>query len=214
MSSDDEMCLSEEALQCLKAINFAKALDSETSVDENWQLSQFWYDENTSLVLAKECLSALKNTDLKVGCLCSPSVYDKLVEICPEKEDQFLLFEFDKRFKQFNRNFIFYDYQSPETVPCKLANSCAIVLADPPFLSEECLSKVVAMAKFLSTGKIIVSTGIIMESYLSNLLPNVSKCNFTPQHERKLGNEFGCFVNYETVYLNTVRDVCPSESWH
>jgi HD superfamily phosphohydrolase len=45
---------------------------------EDWQLSQFWYDENTSEQLARE---VLENTDKDslVCCISSPTAYVKLM---------------------------------------------------------------------------------------------------------------------------------------
>lgn len=60
----------------------------------------------------------------------------------------------------FGRDFVFYDYQNPEIVPKDMAGSFDLVVADPPFLAEECLQKFAAMAKFLSRGKILLCTGI------------------------------------------------------
>ena len=31
---------------------------------------------------------------------------------------------------------------------------------------------------------------------------NVRKCDFIPRHNRNLGNDFGCFVNYDTLFID------------
>lgn len=71
------------------------------------------------------------------------------------------LFEYDKRFAVFGPTFYFYDYNRPENILPECISSYNLVIADPPFLSEECLSKVsVAIKKLLQEGgKIILCTG-------------------------------------------------------
>ena len=70
-----------------------------------------------------------------------------------------VLFEHDKRFSTFGEDFVFYDYKSPLSVPKELGSSFDIVLADPPFLSDECLTKTAVTIKFLAKDKIILCTG-------------------------------------------------------
>ena len=69
------------------------------------------------------------------------------------------LFEYDKRFAAFGDKFVFYDYKSPLGVPKELGSSFDVVLADPPFLSDECLTKTAVTIKFLTKHKIILCTG-------------------------------------------------------
>lgn len=70
-----------------------------------------------------------------------------------------MLFEFDKRFAVFGQDFHLYDYKKPLDVPRNLASHYDLVIADPPFLSEECLTKTAVTVKFLSKGNIILCTG-------------------------------------------------------
>lgn len=69
------------------------------------------------------------------------------------------LFEYDDRFAVHGSDFIFYDYKSPLSIPRELASSFDLVIADPPFLSEECLTKTAVTIKFLMKEKIILCTG-------------------------------------------------------
>ena len=70
-----------------------------------------------------------------------------------------VLLEFDKRFEMFGEDFLFYDYNEPLAFPDEFKNSFDIVVADPPFLSEECLEKVSKSVEFLSKGKVLLCTG-------------------------------------------------------
>lgn len=63
-------------------------------------------------------------------------------------------------------NYIFYDYKSPLGIPRDKADSYDLVIADPPFLSEECLTKTAVTIKYLTKQKIILCTGMNIFSSL------------------------------------------------
>jgi len=51
------------------------------------------------------------------------------------------IFEYDERFKIYGDDFEFYDYKQPLVLREQLKNSFDLIIADPPFLSEECQVK-------------------------------------------------------------------------
>ncbi|XP_059540211.1 EEF1A lysine methyltransferase 1 [Myotis daubentonii] len=165
-------------------------------IEENWQLSQFWYSQETALRLAKEVTSAAGEGG-RVACVSTPSVYQKLREL--HREDLAVyLFEYDRRFSIYGEEFIFYDYNNPLDFPVNIAHhSFDIVIADPPYLSEECLRKTSETIKYLTQGKILLCTGAVMEEEATKLL-GVKMCKFIPKHTRTLANEFRCYVNYDS----------------
>ncbi|XP_008571881.1 PREDICTED: N(6)-adenine-specific DNA methyltransferase 2 [Galeopterus variegatus] len=165
-------------------------------IEENWQLSQFWYSEETALQLAQEAIAAAGKGG-RIACVSAPSVYQKLREL--HREDFSVhIFEYDTRFAMYGEEFIFYDYNNPLDLPEKIAaHSFDIVIADPPYLSEECLRKMSETIKYLTQGKILLCTGAVMEEQAAKLL-GVKRCKFTPQHTRHLANEFCCYVNYDS----------------
>ena len=60
----------------------------------------------------------------------------------------------------YGSNFIFYDYNDPLSLPETLKeHSFDLVMADPPFLNEECLAKTSETIKYLTKDKIILCTG-------------------------------------------------------
>ena len=63
----------------------------------------------------------------------------------------------------FGEDFQFYDYKEPLNLPLEMKQSFDIVIADPPFLSEECLCKTAVTVKFLAKDKIILCTGKLTE---------------------------------------------------
>ena len=70
------------------------------------------------------------------------------------------IFEFDRRFAVFGEDFLFYDYNNPLDLPDSVTeHSFDLVFADPPFLSEECLTKTAQTIKYLTKEKIILCTG-------------------------------------------------------
>lgn len=94
--------------------------------------------------------------------MSAPSVYQKLKQGVVDSSDQVsaVVFEYDRRFSTYGEDFIFYDYNKPLSLPARVApQSFDIVLADPPYLSEECLRKVAQTVKFLSKGKVLLCTG-------------------------------------------------------
>uniref|UniRef100_A0A3Q2GZW7 EEF1A lysine methyltransferase 1 n=1 Tax=Equus caballus TaxID=9796 RepID=A0A3Q2GZW7_HORSE len=133
----------------------------------------------------------------EIACVSAPSVYQKLREL--HREDfSVYIFEYDKRFAIYGEEFIFYDYNNPLDLPEKIAaHSFDIVIADPPYLSEECLRKTSETIKYLTQGKILLCTGAVMQEEAAKLL-GVKMCKFIPEHTRTLANEFRCYVNYDS----------------
>lgn len=181
----------EERENQLKQISEDQPL--EVSFDEDWQLSQFWYDEETTDTFVKGALNATGPTD-KIALISCPTIYSKLKKSCGDR--QVALFEYDQRFKVFGADFIPYNYKFPLDVPREMASSYDLVIADPPFLSDECLTKTALTIKFLSKKNIVLCTGAIMQELAERLL-DVKTCNFLPHHQNNLANEFYCYANFD-----------------
>ncbi|XP_069828142.1 EEF1A lysine methyltransferase 1 [Dendropsophus ebraccatus] len=165
------------------------------AVEEDWQLSQFWYSDETALSLAKEAIEA-SGRNGRIACVSAPSVYQKLKGLVGDDVTVYLL-EYDRRFSVYGNDFVFYDYNNPLDLPDRLQqHSFDIVLADPPYLSEECLRKTTQTIQFLSKEKILLCTGAVMEDLVTQIL-GLKLCKFIPKHNRSLANEFRCFANYE-----------------
>ncbi|CAJ1079068.1 EEF1A lysine methyltransferase 1 isoform X2 [Xyrichtys novacula] len=173
------------------------------AVEEDWRMSQFWYSDETATQLAEEVIREAGEGG-RIACVSAPSVYQKLKQGVVEGSDRVsaVVLEFDRRFATYGDDFIFYDYNEPLSLSaCVAPQSFDIVLADPPYLSEECLSKVAQTVKYLSKGKVLLCTGAIMESVAKEHL-DVQMCSFLPKHNRNLSNEFRCFVNYPSHLLS------------
>ncbi|XP_003742532.1 EEF1A lysine methyltransferase 1 [Galendromus occidentalis] len=186
--SDDDVVLSPEALKALGEFYKEK---EEIQIEEDWQLSQFWYTDETAKALA----NIARSQGTRICCVSSPTAFREL-QSTRSPDEKLTLLEFDRRFGDlYGENFVFYDYKSPEDLPKELEGAFDVVLADPPFLAEECLEKVAKTITFLTKKSIILCTGIVMKSSVERIL-GLSETAFQPQHARKLGNQFGCFTNF------------------
>ncbi|CAK9137886.1 unnamed protein product [Ilex paraguariensis] len=165
---------------------------------EDWRLSQFWYDRRTAETVAEEVLTLCQTLDSpKVACIACPTLYAYLKKINPTVSVQLL--EYDNRFEQYGSEFTFYDYNQPEDLPSSMKNAYQIVVADPPYLSKECLEKVAQTISFLGQpGELylLLLTGEVQKDRAAELL-GLRPCGFQPQHLSKLGNEFRLFTNYD-----------------
>lgn len=173
------------------------------------QLSQFWYNEATKHLLSRLCLELVlkkqKSTGVehvKVALLSCPSIYRSVKNVIRETNTMVRLFEFDTRFSIFGEDFVFYDYrdvvQNEKTLIKSFGKSFDIIFADPPFLSEECIVNMADIIKKImkDDADVIVCSGKIMELSLKNTL-NLNKCEFQPEHQRNLANEFCSFANFD-----------------
>lgn len=94
-----------------------------------------------------------------MACVSAPSVYQELRELSGGHVSA-CVFEYDQRFAVYGPDFVFYDYTRPLDLPERVvAHSFDVVVADPPYLSEECLQKTSETIKYLTRGKILLCTG-------------------------------------------------------
>ncbi|KAF9972402.1 hypothetical protein BGZ73_004465 [Actinomortierella ambigua] len=178
--------------------------DDEITMDlftEDWQLSQFWYDDDTSVALAQEILDNT-NKDSIIACISAPTAYVKLMSLKPHNKANTYLFEYDTRFGVYGKQFIHYDYSEPTQfrLSDKLKGKVDFIVVDPPFLSEECCDKTLSTVRDLlnpNGGKVLMCTGLVMRS---RVLDNVGAkmTIFHPKHKGGLSNEFRSYTNYES----------------
>lgn len=141
-----------------------------------------------------------------------PSIYKALLnrqldERDSEKRKRVLLFEYDERFRSlYKEDYIFYDYNHPECIAASLRERFSYIAADPPFLSEDCLTNLITTIDLLKRPgnqcKILLCTGEIMEEKVESIC-GFNKTSFIPVHKSKLSNSFASFTNYVPVVLNS-----------
>ena len=93
-----------------------------------------------------------------IACLSCPTLYHKLRDTKPDGVKLHIL-EYDSRFQKFGEDFVFYDYNKPLEIRKSMEHYYDIVVADPPFLSEECLTKTAITVRFMAKDKILLWTG-------------------------------------------------------
>lgn len=95
--------------------------------------------------------------NFRIVCISCPTLYRKLKDMsCPNGTK---LLEFDTRFSCYGDDYVFYDYKDPLALPKDWKGTFDVVVVDPPFLSEECLSKAAETVKFLEPKFIVLCTG-------------------------------------------------------
>lgn len=170
------------------------------------QLSQFWYDENTKRLLSKVCLKLIldrsqskSSSEIKIALLSCPSLYKSIKSVHPNGVVR--IFEFDNRFSVFGDDFVFYDYKDIERNENLVKNYehyFDIIIADPPFLSEECIERTANIIKQIKKedSNVIMCSGQTAAEWIKEFLM-LNQCEFRPGHERNLANEFCSYANFD-----------------
>jgi len=110
------------------------------------------------------------------------------------------LFEYDKRFEVYNEDFVHYDYKKAAIDVNYLKqyeNYFDIIIADPPFLSEECIETVSILVNRMRKcdSDIILCSGDVVADWAQTYI-GLDKYTYRPQHERNLANEFRSYANF------------------
>ncbi|CAJ0919156.1 1763_t:CDS:10 [Entrophospora sp. SA101] len=105
---------------------------------EDWQLSQFWYNEETTDKIIQEIINNT-TTKSRIACISTPTVFVKLKSKYSSLKQEIYLFEYDRRFDIYGKYFIDYDFNSPMKFQKsqEFKDSFDFILADPPFLNED-----------------------------------------------------------------------------
>ncbi|KAF2800835.1 hypothetical protein K505DRAFT_292072 [Melanomma pulvis-pyrius CBS 109.77] len=181
---------------------------------EDWNASQFWYNDETATTFARQLLDGTKD-ETHIAVVSAPSVFIQLKNLLASGEyscrPQITLLEFDERFAVF-KEFVHYDFAKPMKLPVELKGSFDRIIADPPFLSQDCQTKTALTVRWLARSwtaidpskkaesfHLIVSTGERMESIIAKLYakPGLRTTTFEPKHAKGLSNEFQCCSNFE-----------------
>lgn len=198
-----------EKLHVAEANFDTKSAGMET-FQENWNLSQFWYNEKTANLLADELLDGADETT-RIVVISAPSVYAAIKKRDELPTREIYLLEYDDRFKLLGGSkFFHYDFVRPLDLPKELQGTFDRVLIDPPFLSEDCQTKASLTARWLLNKektavskknvlqyRTIICTGERMGTLIKKIYPDTRVTNFYPEHAKGLSNEFRCYASYE-----------------
>ncbi|KAF2629901.1 hypothetical protein BU25DRAFT_489318 [Macroventuria anomochaeta] len=226
--SDDEMPqLSGDALSALKEFYGERdarqkqfeALKSQAEDDfdgklsmdaftEDWNVSQFWYSDETATVLARQLLDGATD-ETRIAVVSAPSAFIQLKNLLASGEykcrPQVKLLEIDERFGVF-KEFVHYDFEKAIQLPAELKGSFDRIIVDPPFLSDDCQTKATLTVRWLAKGwtfdavRIIACTGERMESIITGKLygkVGVKTTDYDIKHAKGLSNEFRTYANFE-----------------
>lgn len=127
--------------------------------------------------------------------LSCPSLFETIRAIL----DNVKIFEYDERFSKHGSDFVHYDYNLGEDDDYLKDHhkSYDVIILDPPFLSEECLTKSMNIVDRLKkeNSLIILNTGSIQRELASKY--ELKESNFKPKHKKNLSNEFSSFANFD-----------------
>ena len=177
--------------------------DGFEKIDEDWQLSQFWYTKETAdkiiLLIGKY---AKKHKKENIALLCAPSLYRAYLRNKEELDGlNVSLFEYDKRFSIFGDSFNFYDLNKPLEIDSKHHKKYDIIVADPPFLNKETVQKVAESMKLISNEgslKIFITGLQVQEAVICEFPELKLRENITIEHDKqRLQNPFGFFCGVD-----------------
>jgi EEF1A lysine methyltransferase 1 len=173
---------------------------------EDWNASQFWYTEETSLSLARALLS---HSPTHIAVVSAPSAFAALKKELHQfhqskQKPELTLLEYDTRFNVWPE-FVHYDYNKPTRLPPELRGSCDAIIVDPPFLSDKCQTKAALTVRWLAKDwsrdglRLLACTGERMGELVCKLYGKlgVQETDFVVRHGSGLSNEFRCFANFE-----------------
>lgn len=205
-SDDDDCRLPADTLAVLQEFLKEKELREQaeqsrektgTDFEEDWQLSQFWYNTSTKEKLASVVRNLRKSLGdgLRVALLSAPSLYQHVKAVA----DNVTLFEFDQRFESVGSAFHHFDYKRAieEDYLDEFKESFDIIVADPPFLAEECIEKLGIVVRKIAKPdcKVVLCSGYVVREWAEKHL-KLELCKFEPEHERNLGNQFSSYANF------------------
>lgn len=132
--------------------------------------------------------------------LSCPSIFIS----CKAVHHNIKIFEYDERFKMWGDDFVKYDFNnaSDENYLNEFRQKFDLIIADPPFLSNDCIEKNSIIIKKISkpNGKVLICSGERVEKHIRNFL-GLQKCLYKPEHTRNLGNEFITYSNFNSDYF-------------
>ncbi|KAK7546686.1 putative N6-adenine methyltransferase-domain-containing protein [Phyllosticta citricarpa] len=178
---------------------------------EDWNASQFWYDDATATTLARQLLDGATDRT-RIAVVSAPSVFVQVKNLLAMPEYKMRpdvkLLEYDERFAVF-KEFVPYDFSMPTRLPPSLKGQFDRIICDPPFLSVDCQTKAALTVRWLSKSwdpsklRLVVCTGERMKDMIKKLYgkAGVQTTDFEIAHAKGLSNEFCCYANFESKGL-------------
>ena len=216
--------LAERAAAVAASVREAEDTGATLLTTEDWELSQFWYDESTARFLAAEvsrcaaealsvevsaCGSVTTGDDVSAppiiaAFVSSPSAFKAFRAAGGAPGVRGVLLEFDARFGVFGEDFVHFDYNTPENLRIDapfLTDSVDVFLIDPPFLNAECLTGFAAALLLMgrkggASPRILLASGAVMLRPARKLLGLRPTRTAIKHAAGRLSNPFALFSNY------------------
>ena len=78
----------EDEREAIKISTKDQPVQDISNFNEDWNLSQFWYDDQTAEILARECVRIAGNEG-KIACISAPSAYVAIKKHFPDSQGNF-----------------------------------------------------------------------------------------------------------------------------
>ena len=179
-----------------KVYSFGK---SNEDMGENWSLNQFWYtNECSDNIMDRVSKYSNSNQIKNIAIICAPSLYNSY----KRKEEQFkdiqiTLFEYDKKFSEFGKDYVFYDANEPLQIEKQYHHCYDMVIADLPFINEYFVKNVSETMRLLMKNEntpIIYILGYQVKNFGLKEFTNL-KCTDIEIKHNGLGNDFELYSN-------------------
>jgi EEF1A lysine methyltransferase 1 len=128
---------------------------------ENFKLSQFWFDEPSREMLAREALNAplpdrqgaAADEPRRIALVSAPSIWYTIEAL--KKSEGFpasvMVLDIDPRFESsIGDEFVLFDYNHAADIPAALHGTFDYMICAPPYVSIECIDKYIAAFKLLA----------------------------------------------------------------
>jgi len=168
-------------------------------------LNQYWFSPKTIGTFVQEI------EDCK-GCaalVSSPSVYFSL---STEIRERSKVLDYDRQWEA-NPGFVFYDFNSPLSIPDDLHGIFDFILIDPPFITREVWEKYASTAKLLAKPESrILCTTIAENTDMMFELLGLRPVLYRPSIPT-LVYQYSIYVNYYSTYLDNLNPEVDAEDW-
>lgn len=161
---DRETCESGLSAFAMAALNeylaeSTEAVDSLKLPAEDFKMSQFWFDEDSREMLAREALRAplpdvtAERPRRNIALISAPSVWYTVEELRKSEgyDASVVVMEIDHRFESsMGAEFVYFDYNCVSDIPKELHGTFDYIMCGPPYVSTECVDKYLDAFKLLA----------------------------------------------------------------
>ncbi|CAM9178573.1 unnamed protein product [Laminaria digitata] len=173
---------------------------------ENADLNQYWYSQATIEAIAAEVAEV---GSAGTAFLSTPSIFFSLDK---DLRAKCKVFDMDTKWAK-NPGFVLYDFTRPEDIPQDVRGTFDMVVADPPFITEQVWENYAAATKMLlrpgGAGLVLCSTISENASFMKELL-GAKPCKFKPSIPN-LVYQYSLYVNYESDRLGAANPEIPAD---